>query len=498
MAPCDTQTPNPPGVVVQIKVEIKHPGGEIEKDTISLGANDNWRVGRDENHNDIAIDDPFVSRLQLEFYTVIFDEEHYPMIYVRDRGSTSGTYVNGKLIGGREEGDDKVSPGRILRHGDVVSVGEDVKFEVVHPFIPKLRLNEVQTKEVLQFHHKYAVTNFTVGSGASAQVNLAIDEETGDYVVCKIYNLESLRLRGFSAVIQRLVQETHVRSQIEHPNLASFRGAYKSSSNLYVFEDLAAGGDLFTLTERCRSPMSEIEVRWLIRQVVTGAGYMHTKGLVHRDLKLENILCATTPSASHRIVITDFGHTCLVGDRSMTGVCGTRGWQAPEIISPKNWAGPPADIWSIGVLAIYLLCGKDRCSSVDDLEIFAECYALYPRRTVNEPTQELGKIFEEVAKIRSGAHVSKAGKDFIRRCFQTKPERRITAAGALKHPWLCEPEEDLEIFRGLEKVTANSWKPRAVTPKACEILDQVDAEKTVADGKMESLVSPFFPCKLVA
>lgn len=71
------------------------------------------------------------------------------MIYVRDRGSTSGTYVNGKLIGGREEGDEKVSPGRILRHGDVVSVGEDVKFEVVHPFIPKLRLNEVQTKEVL-------------------------------------------------------------------------------------------------------------------------------------------------------------------------------------------------------------------------------------------------------------------------------------------------------------------------------------------------------------
>lgn len=99
--------------------------------------------------SDIVIDDPFLSRRHLEFYTVIFDEEHYPMLYVRDRGSTSGTYVNGKLIGGRETGDDKVSPGTILRHGDVVSVGEDVKFEVVHPFIPKLRLNEVQTKEVL-------------------------------------------------------------------------------------------------------------------------------------------------------------------------------------------------------------------------------------------------------------------------------------------------------------------------------------------------------------
>ena len=159
------------------------------------------------------------------------------MVYVRDRDSTSGTYVNDKLIGGRENYDEKkkVCPGRILRHGDVVSVGQDVKFEIVHPFIPRLRLNEVQAREVLvsfhfrlqysahsvliiiqQFHDKYTVTNFTIGSGASAQVNLAIDEETGNYVVCKIYNLDSMRLRGHSAVIQRLVQETHVRSQIEH------------------------------------------------------------------------------------------------------------------------------------------------------------------------------------------------------------------------------------------------------------------------------------------
>lgn len=73
------------------------------------------------------------------------------MVYVRDRGSTSGTYVNNRLIGGREENDGKkvVSPGRILRHGDVVSVGDNIKFEVVHPYIPKLRLNDVQAKEVL-------------------------------------------------------------------------------------------------------------------------------------------------------------------------------------------------------------------------------------------------------------------------------------------------------------------------------------------------------------
>lgn len=168
-----------------------------------------------------------------------------------------------------------------------------------------------------------------------------------------------------------------------------------------------------------------------------------------------------------------------------------------EIINPKSYAGPPADIWSIGVLAIYLLCGKDKCDSVDDLGTFAESYALAPHRNVNEPTRELGKVFDEVAVIRSGQHVSKTGKDFIRRCFQTRPERRITGAAALKHPWLCEPEEDLEMFKDLEQVIANSWKPRPVTPKACENLDPVGVEEPADHGAMDSLISPFFPCKLV-
>lgn len=73
------------------------------------------------------------------------------MVYVRDRESTDGTYVNGRLIGGREDDKSKtkVTQGRIVRHGDIVSVGSDVMFEIVHPFIPKLKLNTLQAQEVL-------------------------------------------------------------------------------------------------------------------------------------------------------------------------------------------------------------------------------------------------------------------------------------------------------------------------------------------------------------
>lgn len=117
-------------------------------------------------------------------------------------------------------------------------------------------------------------------------------------------------------------------ANIFQPNIASFRGAYKSRHTLYVFEDLATGGDLFSLMMR-ESRFSESDVRWMMRQIVRAVAYMHEKGVVHRDLKPENILCAICPKPGHRLVITDFGHSGVVSQGRMKGVVGTRGWQAP-------------------------------------------------------------------------------------------------------------------------------------------------------------------------
>lgn len=117
-------------------------------------------------------------------------------------------------------------------------------------------------------------------------------------------------------------------TDIVQPNITSFRGAYKSRSTLYVFEELATGGDLFSLMARDRQ-FSESDVRFMIRQVVRAIAYMHEKGVAHRDLKLENILCAVCPKPGHRLVITDFGHSGAVGLTRMDSVVGTEGWQAP-------------------------------------------------------------------------------------------------------------------------------------------------------------------------
>jgi len=95
----------------------------------------------------------------------------------------------------------------------------------------------------------------------------------------------------------------------------------------YTFTDLAAGGDLFSLLMR-QACLEEFEVRWLVKQIVSAISYLHAKGIVHRDLKLENILLMG-PNIAHRIVVSDFGCAGLASRGRMKSKVGTLEYQAP-------------------------------------------------------------------------------------------------------------------------------------------------------------------------
>jgi pSer/pThr/pTyr-binding forkhead associated (FHA) protein len=90
-------------------------------------------VGRDETSNHVAFTNPVVSRCQLEIFSIIADEEsnHPPLVFVRDRGSSNGTSVNGQVIGKGS----KLSPSRLLEDGDVITIGS-------HPHL-RLRFTEL-------------------------------------------------------------------------------------------------------------------------------------------------------------------------------------------------------------------------------------------------------------------------------------------------------------------------------------------------------------------
>lgn len=86
----------------------------------------------------------------------------------------------------------------------------------------------------------------------------------------------------------------NLSKHLQHPNVTTLKCAYQSQHTLFVFEELAAGGDLFSLV--CGSTrLSEVEIRWIIRQLLSGLKYLHAKRVAHRDIKLENVLLCVCP-----------------------------------------------------------------------------------------------------------------------------------------------------------------------------------------------------------
>lgn len=145
-----------------------------------------------------------------------------------------------------------------------------------------------------------------------------------------------------------------------------------------------------------------------------------------------------------------------------------------EILNPPHRHGPPVDIWGIGVLATQLLAGISKMDTMDLLHAFARSPG-----DMQEPTDELDRIFDELEQIRSEC-IQPDAIDFIRRCFQVNPKNRMTAAEAMEHRWLCTPDDDRKLFMRREEETTAGWRRRGVLGDV--VKDIPDLRRRMADG----------------
>jgi serine/threonine protein kinase len=114
--------------------------------------------------------------------------------------------------------------------------------------------------------------------------------------------------------------------------------------------------------------MDEVEAKFLFKQVISAIHYCHSRCITHRDIKLENILLN---DKKDKVKLIDFGFsTCIPNDKKVKLFCGTPSYMAPEIVSKKDYTGPPADVWALGVLYYALLCGKFPFKGSNDKELY--------------------------------------------------------------------------------------------------------------------------------
>ncbi|KAF1973437.1 Pkinase-domain-containing protein [Bimuria novae-zelandiae CBS 107.79] len=274
-------------------------------------------------------------------------------------------------------------------------------------------------------------TGKTLGAGSYSVVKECVHIDTGRYYAAKVINKRLMAgrehmVRNEIAVLKRV--------SMGHRNILTLVDYFETMNNLYLVTDLALGGELFDRICR-KGNYYESDAADLIRATLSAVAYLHDHGIVHRDLKPENLLFRT-PEDNADLLIADFGLSRIMDEEQfhvLTTTCGTPGYMAPEIFR-KTGHGKPVDIWAIGVITYFLLCGYtpfDRDSNLEEMQaILVADYSFTP--------------------LEYWRGVSLKAREFIRRCLTVDPAARMTAHEALSHPWIAdigvvsaEGEEDL-------------------------------------------------------
>lgn len=169
-------------------------------------------------------------------------------------------------------------------------------------------------------------------------------------------------------LFRQLWAEIKIHRSLSHPNIVGFHDCFDDENNVYMVLELCTSGSLMDMLRR-RRRLTEPETRYFMVQLIGACHYMHTHQVIHRDLKLGNLLL----DADMNIKVADFGLAALIenpGERKKT-ICGTPNYIAPEVLfDTANGHSFEVDTWSIGVILYTLVIGKPPFQTKDVKEIY--------------------------------------------------------------------------------------------------------------------------------
>ncbi|KAJ8650798.1 hypothetical protein MRB53_003821 [Persea americana] len=191
-----------------------------------------------------------------------------------------------------------------------------------------------------------------LGQGAFAKVFYAKNLKTNQGCAIKVINKDKVLKVG---VINQIKREIQVMRLVRHPNVVQLYEVMASRTKMYFVMEYVNGGDLFDQVNKGK--LKECVVRKCFQQLISAVDFCHSRGVFHRDLKLENLLL----DEHGNLKVSDFGLSALTESKQQDGLlhtlCGTPAYVAPEVINKKGYDGVKADIWSCGVILFVLMAG---------------------------------------------------------------------------------------------------------------------------------------------
>uniref|UniRef100_T1JFK1 non-specific serine/threonine protein kinase n=1 Tax=Strigamia maritima TaxID=126957 RepID=T1JFK1_STRMM len=257
----------------------------------------------------------------------------------------------------------------------------------------------------------------TIGKGNFAVVKLATHTITRTKVAIKIIDKTQLDEDN----LKKIFREIQIMKLLRHPHIIRLYQVMETEKMIYLVTEYASGGEIFDhLVAHGR--MNEKEARKKFKQIVAAVSYCHNHYVVHRDLKAENLLL----DGNLNIKIADFGFSNhYEPGKPLSTWCGSPPYAAPELFEGKEYDGPRADIWSLGVVLYVLVCGSLPFDG-DTLQSLRN------------------KVISGLFRIPF--FMTTECEHLIRHMLVIDPERRLAICQIIKHKWMitCEPDPEFD------------------------------------------------------
>lgn len=259
----------------------------------------------------------------------------------------------------------------------------------------------------------------TIGEGAFARVVMGLDRATLEKFAVKIIEKEI-----HDELNQQFIwRELNCMKSISHPNIVRTYDIFDTKNRLYIVLEYMPGGTLGEILKKV-GRFNEHQARVILRDILSGVAYLHDMSIVHRDLKLKNILCETKEMPV-RVKLADFGLANFVGVRTVSKVAlksqvGSPHYVAPEVLREDPY-GPVVDTWAVGVI-LHIMLTRRYPFSGDTIQ---ETLELVVRG-------RFSLVGSEWDRISSNA------KTLLQSLLKEDPHERLSARDALDHPWFKE------------------------------------------------------------
>ncbi|EXJ82060.1 CAMK/CAMKL/KIN1 protein kinase [Capronia coronata CBS 617.96] len=260
----------------------------------------------------------------------------------------------------------------------------------------------------------------TIGQGSMGKVKLAKNIETGETAAIKIVPRQTADDHGHAKDERadrskeiRTAREAAMVSLLSHPYICGMIDVQRTNYHWYMLFEYVNGGQMLDYII-AHGRLKEKQARKFARQIASALDYCHRNSIVHRDLKIENILISKTGD----IKIIDFGLSNLYSPRSLLKTfCGSLYFAAPELLQARQYTGPEVDVWSFGIVLYVLVCGK---VPFDD-QSMPQLHAKIKRGLVDYPQW-----------------ITAECKSIISRMLVVDPRDRASLQEIMNHPWMTK------------------------------------------------------------